>query len=77
VRFGKVSFEEWRQRGKDAHSVYADPLLVDPALGDFRLKPDAPALALGFRPIDLTQVGPRARSQPSARFVRAAGGSAP
>jgi hypothetical protein len=59
VRFGQATFAEWRARGKDVHSLYADPLFVDPAHGDFRLRPGSPAYDLGFRPIDLTEVGPR------------------
>lgn len=43
----------------------ADPLFVDPPQGDFRLNPDSPAFTLGFRPLDLSQVGPRPRSRPS------------
>ena len=30
---------------------------VDPANGDFRLKPDSPALKIGFEPFDYTQAG--------------------
>jgi hypothetical protein len=48
------SLDQWRARGLDQHSVVADP-----AHGDFSLPPDSPALKLGFRPIDLRQVGPR------------------
>ena len=43
----------------DAESVVADPLFVDPENGDFTLKPESPALKLGFRPIDVSIVGPR------------------
>jgi hypothetical protein len=39
----------------------ADPLFVDPRNGDFSLKPQSPAFQLGFRPIDLKQVGVRPR----------------
>ena len=35
----------------DLHSVVADPMFVDAAAGDFTLKPDSPAFALGFEPI--------------------------
>jgi hypothetical protein len=34
-------------------------LFVDPENGDFTLKPDSPALKLGFEPIDVSKVGPR------------------
>lgn len=59
VRFGEATLEQWRARGKDVHSLYADPLFVDPAHGDFRLKNGSPALSLGFKPVDLDSVGPR------------------
>jgi len=41
----------------DAHSIVADPLFVDPAKGDFTLKPNSPALKLGFTPIDMSRIG--------------------
>jgi hypothetical protein len=47
----ETTLEEWRRRGFDRHSRVADPLFVDPAHGDYRLKPDSPALKLGFKPI--------------------------
>ncbi len=59
VRFAKWSFDEWKARGQDQHSVIADPLFVDPGKRDFRLKPGSPALEMGFRAIDLRGVGPR------------------
>jgi hypothetical protein len=51
--------EKWKEQGQDKDSVIADPLFVDPDKGDFRLKPDSPALRLGFQPIDVSKVGPR------------------
>jgi hypothetical protein len=36
-----------------------DPRFVDPEAEDFRLRPDSPALELGFRPLPLEKVGPR------------------
>jgi hypothetical protein len=59
VRFKDLSWQEWQSRGRDVHSLYADPLFVDPQKGDFRLKPDSPAFNLGFKPIDTSTVGPR------------------
>ena len=55
-----LSWDEWRATGKDAHSVFADPLFVDPANHDYRLRPDSPALKLGFKPIPFDKIGPYA-----------------
>jgi hypothetical protein len=38
------------------NSVVADPLFVDLAKGDFRYRPDSPALKLGIQPIDISRV---------------------
>jgi len=35
----------------------ADPGFVDPSKDDYRLKPDSPALKLGFKPFDFTRAG--------------------
>jgi hypothetical protein len=59
MRFMKYSFDEWKAKGLDEHSLVADPLFVDAKNGDFGLKPDSPALKLGFKPIDVSRVGPR------------------
>ncbi len=45
--------------GNDRNSIIADPGFTDPARFDFTLSPDSPAWRLGFRPIDLSDVGPR------------------
>ena len=69
VRFAGKSWEQWREAGHDTGSVLADPLFVNPAKYDFTLRPDSPALKLGFQPIDLSGVGPRAEvtsSKPSS-----------
>jgi hypothetical protein len=50
---------EWQSLGYDRHSVAADPRLRDLARLDFALDPASPALALGFRPLDFSGVGPR------------------
>jgi len=66
VKFAGGTWAEWQQRGKDTHSLYADPLFVDTDRGDFRLKPESPAFALGFKPVDLRAVGPRCKTGPKS-----------
>jgi len=53
-----LSWDEWRALGKDEHSVLADPLFVDAVAHDFGLKPESPALALGFQQIPVGRIGP-------------------
>jgi hypothetical protein len=57
-RYG--SLEEWQAAGFDRHSLVADPGFVDAAHDDYRLKPDSPAYALGFRDInsEIEKIGP-------------------
>ena len=57
------TFEEWQKHGFDKHSVVADPLFVDVANDDYSLKPDSPAFKLGFKPIDISNVGLRQRGK--------------
>ena len=56
---GRNCSGEPRGPPQDARSVCADPLFVDAAAGNFSLRPGSPALALGFEPVDLSNVGPR------------------
>ena len=47
-----VPFEKWQATsGKDQGSIIADPLFENAGEYDFRLKPDSPAIALGFKPL--------------------------
>lgn len=57
LQFNGMTFAEWQASGKDRHSIYADPMFVDPENGDFTLKENSPALKMGFEP----DVGARSR----------------
>ena len=54
---GPVSLAQWQAAGRDTNSVFGDPLFLDPANLDFRLKPASPALKLGFKPFPLDTFG--------------------
>jgi len=43
--------------GADPRSVFDDPLFVDPAAGDFRVKPGSPAFEIGFKNFPMDQFG--------------------
>ena len=59
MRFLGLSWDEWRAKGKDRHSILADPGFVAPAKGDFHLQRGSPARRIGFRPIPRGKLGPR------------------
>jgi hypothetical protein len=59
ITFDQASFQEWQERGQDAHSFIADPLFKDPDRGDFTLRQGSPAMKIGFQAIDASRAGPR------------------
>ncbi len=59
MKFADGTWAQWQARGHDKTSVIADPLFRNAAKRDFTLSPESPALKMGFRPIDLSTVGPR------------------
>jgi len=54
-----MSLEEWQFRGHDVHSTFADPMFVDADNGDYRVKPESPALKLGFKNFSMDEFGVR------------------
>ena len=58
--FRQMTLDKWRRMGLDAHTKFADPRFVDRKNHDYRLKPGSPALALGFREIDTSEIGLKA-----------------
>jgi hypothetical protein len=51
------TLEEWQKLGFDRHSVYGDPLFVDPENDDYSVRPESPALKLGFVNFDMDRFG--------------------
>lgn len=48
----------WQAEGWDQHGIVADPMFIDPAHDDFRLRPESPALTkLGFTPLPIEKMG--------------------
>jgi len=59
LKFAGVSFQDWKSRGHDQNSIIADPQFFAPEKNDFRVKETSPAWKLGFKPIELANVGVR------------------
>jgi parallel beta-helix repeat protein len=59
IKFSEATLEQWQTRGHDKNSLIADPQFVDTAKNNFQLKPNSPALKIGFEQIDTATIGPR------------------
>ncbi|MCY3019122.1 MAG: right-handed parallel beta-helix repeat-containing protein [Planctomycetota bacterium] len=57
VNFAGKSLADWQKKGHEENTVVADPLFESAEKRDFRLKPDSPALKLGFKPFDPAKAG--------------------
>jgi hypothetical protein len=55
--FGSISFGRAQNTGHFGDSLISDPLFFDAENRDFTLNLNSPALALGFKPTDYSQVG--------------------
>ena len=60
------TWKQWQALGYETRSVEDDPLFVDPAHDDYRLRANSPAFRLGFQPIETLKIGPRVEF-PAAR----------
>ena len=56
-QWGQHYLDQQQAQSFERGSRNADPLFMDIAKGDLRLKPESPALKLGFRPVDFSQIG--------------------
>jgi hypothetical protein len=63
LKFSGATLEQWRARGHDVNTVIADPLFAAPDKNDFRMATNSPALKIGFKEIDLSQVGVREKEK--------------
>ena len=53
LKWAGFSWEEWQESGKDVHSVFANPMFINPEDFDFRLMENSPAFKLGFQGIEI------------------------
>jgi len=51
------ALKEAQEKGWDANSLGGDPMFIDPAKGDFRVREDSPALKLGFKNFPMDRFG--------------------
>jgi hypothetical protein len=55
--FAGKTWADWQFFGHDPESIVADPLFIAPEKGDWTLRPESPALKLGFKPFDWHKAG--------------------
>jgi hypothetical protein len=52
-----MTLKQWQEKGFDRHSIFADPLFIDDENGNYQVKPQSPALQLGFKNFDMNKFG--------------------
>ena len=50
----KYTLTQWQEMGYDTNSVVVDPMCIDLENDNYQLKPESPALKLGFQQIDMS-----------------------
>ncbi|MBI4025616.1 MAG: right-handed parallel beta-helix repeat-containing protein [Verrucomicrobia bacterium] len=63
-----TALADWQKIGQHIGTLIADPLFVDIDAGDLALRADSPAFRIGFRPLDVSQAGPRFRGRRPVSF---------
>ncbi|MCD6354120.1 MAG: chitobiase/beta-hexosaminidase C-terminal domain-containing protein [Prolixibacteraceae bacterium] len=53
----EFTLNAWQKTGNDVHSVFEDPLFIDPANGNYQVQKNSPALKVGFKNFDMTGFG--------------------
>ena len=53
----RYDLAQWQKLGFDQNSVFANPLFVDPENRDFRVRPESPALKVGFKNFEMGKWG--------------------
>jgi parallel beta-helix repeat protein len=61
MKFANGTLQQWQQRGHDQNSVIADPRFRGLDQDDYTLRSGSPARKLGFKPINMRDVGPRSK----------------
>lgn len=57
IMFADTTFSGWKKKGKDIHSIIADPLFVNPADFDFNFKKLSVVRKIKFVPFDYSKAG--------------------
>ncbi|PXV63122.1 PDZ domain-containing protein [Dysgonomonas alginatilytica] len=52
-----ASLKAAQENGTDNHSKAGNPMFINPAIGDYRVKDDSPALGVGFKNFDMSKFG--------------------
>ncbi len=55
----EFTLRAWNKTGNDINSEFADPLFSDPAMGNYYVSENSPALGLGFENFDMENFGHR------------------